>query len=78
MDPAQYGERQPCASSFVTITSRTVPRFRRTIAENKGLNIPVEITRWLGRKSFEEGDFQPQSSISFPSSRNQRILIRRS
>ena len=35
----------------------------RTIADNKDLNVPVEITRWLGRKSFEEETSLPRSAI---------------
>ena len=42
------------------------PALRRTIAENKSLNIPVEITRWLGRKSFEEGDFSAAEQYLLP------------
>ena len=39
---------------------------RRTIAENKNVNVPVEITRWLGRKSFEEGDFAAAERYLLP------------
>ena len=64
LDAAQYGERAALRIILCYYYLQDVPALQRTIAENKGLNIPVEITRWLGRKSFEEGDFAAAEQIS--------------
>ena len=64
--PAQYGERAALRIILCYYYLQDRPALRRTIAENKGLNIPVEITRWLGRKSFEEGDFSAAEQYLLP------------
>ena len=66
LDPAQYGERATLRIILCYYYLQDRPALRRTIAENKGLNIPVEITRWLGRKSFEEGDFAAAEQYLLP------------
>jgi TolA-binding protein len=57
LDAAQYGERAALRIILCYYYLQDLPALRRMIAENKDLTIPTEITRWLGRKSFEEGDF---------------------
>ena len=57
LDSEQYGERAALRIILCYYYLQDIPALRRTIAENKSVNVPVEITRWLGRKSFEEGDF---------------------
>jgi TolA-binding protein len=57
LDAAQYGERAALRIILCYYYLQDLPALRRTIAENKHLAVPVEITRWLGRKSFEERDF---------------------
>ena len=66
LDPAQYGERATLRIILCYYYLQDRPALRRTIAENQGLNIPVEITRWLGRKSFEEGDFAAAEQYLLP------------
>jgi TolA-binding protein len=66
LDAAQYGERASLRIVLCYYYLQDRPALRRTIAENKGLNIPVEITRWLGRKSFEEGDFSAAEQYLLP------------
>jgi len=66
LDAAQYGERAALRIILCYYYLQDRPALRRTIAENKGLNIPVEITRWLGRKSFEEGDFSAAEQYLLP------------
>jgi tetratricopeptide (TPR) repeat protein len=66
LDPAQYGERAALRIILCYYYLQDRPALQRTIAENKGLNIPVEITRWLGRKSFEEGDFSAAEQYLLP------------
>jgi TolA-binding protein len=63
---AQYAERASLRIVLCYYYLQDRPALRRTIAENKGLNIPVEITRWLGRKSFEEGDFSATEQYLLP------------
>jgi TolA-binding protein len=57
LDQEQYGERATLRIILCYYYLQDRPALVRTIAENKDVNVPVEITRWLGRKSFEEGDF---------------------
>jgi TolA-binding protein len=66
LDPAQYGERATLRIILCYYYLQDRPALTRTIAENKGLNVPVEITRWLGRKSFEEGDFAAAERFLLP------------
>ena len=66
LDAAQYGERAALRIILCYYYLQDVPALQRTIAENKGLNIPVEITRWLGRKSFDEGDFSAAEQYLLP------------
>lgn len=66
LDPSQYGERATLRIVLCYYYLQDRPALRRAIAENKGLNIPVEITRWLGRKSFEEGDYLAAEQYLLP------------
>jgi tetratricopeptide (TPR) repeat protein len=58
LDAAQYGERSALRIilSYYYLQDRAA--LQKALATHKDLNIPVEITRWLGRKSFEEGDYE--------------------
>ena len=66
LDPAQYGERAALRIVLCYYYLQDRAALRRTIAENKDLTIPAEITRWLGRKSFEEGDFSAAEQYLLP------------
>jgi TolA-binding protein len=58
LDAAQYGERAALRIILCHYYLQDRPALQKAIAANKNLNLPVEITRWLGRKSFEEGDYE--------------------
>jgi TolA-binding protein len=58
LDPAQYGERAALRIILCHYYQQDRAALQKALAANKNLNVPVEITRWLGRKSFEEGDFE--------------------
>lgn len=66
LDAAQYGERANLRIILCYYYLEDRPALTRTIAANKGLNVPVEITRWLGRKSFEDGDFAAAEGYLLP------------
>ena len=66
LDDAQYGERATLRIILCYYYLQDRPALVRTIAENKDVNVPVEITRWLGRKSFEEGDFAAAERYLLP------------
>ncbi len=66
LDPAQYGERSALRIILCYYYQQDRPGLLRTMAENKNLNIPVEITRWLGRKSFDEGDYASAEKYLLP------------
>jgi TolA-binding protein len=66
LDAPQYGERATLRIILCYYYLQDLPSLRRTIAENKGLNVPAEITRWLGRKSFEERDFAAAEQYLLP------------
>ena len=66
LDAAQYGERATLRIILCYYYLEDRPALTRIIADNKGLNVPVEITRWLGRKSFEEGDFAAAERYLLP------------
>ena len=66
LDAAQYGERATLRIILCYYYLQDRPALTRTIAENKGVNVPLEITRWLGRKSFEEGDFAAAERYLLP------------
>jgi len=58
LDAAQYGERAALRIILCHYYLQDRAALQKDLAANKNLNIPVEITRWLGRKSFEEGDYE--------------------
>ncbi|HEY5952831.1 MAG TPA: tetratricopeptide repeat protein, partial [Terrimicrobiaceae bacterium] len=66
LDAAQYGERATLRIILCYYYLEDRAALTRTIADNKDLNVPVEITRWLGRKSFEEGDFASAERYLLP------------
>jgi len=66
LDPAQYGERAALRTILCYYYLQDRPGLVRTIAENKTLTVPVEIIRWLGRKSFEEGDYASAEQFLLP------------
>ncbi len=66
LDAAQYGERATLRIILCYYYLEDRPALVRTIAENKNVTVPVEITRWLGRKSFEEGDFAGAEKYLLP------------
>jgi TolA-binding protein len=66
LDAAQYGERATLRTILCYYYLQDRPALTRTIAENKGVNVPLEIIRWLGRKSFEEGDFAAAERYLLP------------
>jgi TolA-binding protein len=66
LDPSQYGERAVLRIILCYYYLENRPALVRTIAENKSVAVPVEITRWLGRKSFEEGDYAAAEQYLLP------------
>jgi len=70
LDAAQYGERSALRIILCYYYQQDRPGLVRTMAENKTLNVPVEITRWLGRKSFEEGDYASAEQFLLPVVKN--------
>ncbi len=58
LDAAQYGERSALRIILCHYYLQDRSALQKALAANKGLSVPVEITRWLGRKSFEEGDYE--------------------
>jgi TolA-binding protein len=58
LDPAQYGERAALRIILCYYYMQDRAALQKALAAHKDLNVPVEITRWLGRKSFEEGDYE--------------------
>jgi TolA-binding protein len=66
LDAPQYGDRATLRIILCYYYLQDLPSLRRAIAENKGLNVPAEITRWLGRKSFDEGDFAAAEQYLLP------------
>jgi TolA-binding protein len=66
LDAEQYGERATLRIILCYYYLQDRPALTRTIADNKNVNVPVEITRWLGRKSFEEGDFAAAERYLLP------------
>lgn len=57
LDSGQYRERSALRIILCYYYLEDREALQKALAANKGLTIPVEITRWLGRKSFEEGDY---------------------
>ena len=62
----RYGERAALRTILCYYYLQDRPGLVRTIAENKTLTVPVEIIRWLGRKSFEEGDYASAEQFLLP------------
>jgi TolA-binding protein len=58
LDPSQYGERAALRIMLCHYYLQDRAALQKAIAAHKNLQVPVEITRWLGRKSFEEGDYE--------------------
>lgn len=56
-DPAQYGERAGLRIVLCYYYLQDRAALTKALAANKNLEIPAEVSRWLGRKSFEEGDY---------------------
>ena len=69
---------QPCASSFVTTTFRTAPRFSARSRKTRASTSLSKSRAGLVARASRKATLQPQSNIFFPSSRTQRMLIRRS
>jgi TolA-binding protein len=74
LDAPQYGERAALRIILCYYYLQDLPSLRRTISENKGLNVPAEITRWLGRKSFEEGDFAAAEQYLLPVAKDAKTV----
>ncbi|HRJ71395.1 MAG TPA: tetratricopeptide repeat protein, partial [Terrimicrobiaceae bacterium] len=66
LDPAQYGERSALRILLCYYYLQDRDALVRLIGQNKGLTVPVEITRWLGRKSFEDGDYAAAERYLLP------------
>ena len=66
LDPAQYGERAALRMILCHYYQEDRPALVRAMAENKNVPVPVEITRWLGRKSFDEGDYVAAEQFLLP------------
>lgn len=66
LDPAQYGERSVLRIILCYYYLEDRAALVKTIADNKNVAVPVEITRWLGRKSFDEGDYASAERFLLP------------
>lgn len=56
-DPAQYGERAGLRIILCHYYLQDRAALTKALAANKNIEIPAEVSRWLGRKCFEEGDY---------------------
>lgn len=65
-DPAQYGERAGLRIVLCLYYLQDRAGLVKELAENKTPNVPVEITRWLGMKSFEEGNYADAEKYLLP------------
>jgi TolA-binding protein len=70
LDAAQYGERAALRIILCYYYLQDRAALQKALAANKNLNVPVEITRWLGRKSFEEGDYEAAEQGLLPVVKN--------
>lgn len=66
LDPAQYGERAALRIILCHYYQENRTALVQAIAENKNVPVPVEITRWLGRRSFDEGDYAAAERFLLP------------
>ncbi len=66
LDPAQYGERATLRVILSYYYLQDREALVKAIAGNKNLTVPTEITLWLGRKSFEEGDYMKAEQYLLP------------
>ncbi|CAN5325395.1 hypothetical protein BH09VER1_BH09VER1_37630 [soil metagenome] len=58
LDPKQYGERASLRIMVCYYNMQDRASLKRIISENKGITVPLEITRWLGRKAYEDADYE--------------------
>ncbi len=58
LDPKQYGERASLRIMVCYYNMQDRAALKKVIAENKGITVPLEITRWLGRKAYDEADYE--------------------
>lgn len=66
IDPAQYAERANLRIILCYYYLQDREALVKALAANKNLTIPTEITLWLGRKSFEEGNFAKAEEYLLP------------
>lgn len=57
LDPEQYGDRAGLRIVLCYYYLQDRPALTKALAASKNIQIPAEVSRWLGRKSFEEGDY---------------------
>ncbi len=57
LDPAQYNERAGLRAMLCYYYLQDRDGLKKAIDQNKTLTVPTEVTRWLGRQSFAEGDY---------------------
>jgi len=58
LDPAQYGDRAAVRILLCQYYLENRDAVLKLIAQNKKMAVPPEIRLWLGRKSFEDGDYE--------------------
>ncbi len=66
LDAAQYGERASLRIVLCLYYLQDRAGLVKELAANKTANVPVEITRWLGMKSFEEGNYADAEKYLLP------------
>lgn len=57
LDPEQYGERAGLRIVLCYYYLQDRAALTKALDANRKLEVPAEVSRWLGRKSFEEGDY---------------------
>lgn len=57
LDPGQYGERAGLRAILCYYYLQDRDGLKKAVDQTKGITVPTEVTRWLGRQSFAEGDY---------------------
>ncbi len=74
LDADQYGERSALRIILCYYYLQDRAALQKALATHKSLAVPVEITRWLGRKSFEEGDYEGAEQGLLPVVRDSKAV----
>lgn len=66
LDPDQYTERATLRIILAQYYLQDREALVATITKYPQVNVPTEITRWLGRQSFDEGDYAAAEKFLLP------------